>query len=159
MANPAGRLIIVCGLPGAGKTTIATDLTKRLGATRFDPDEWMDTLGIDIWDEDRRARLEALQWDLARDLLALGGTAIIVWGTWARSERDTLREGARALGAAVELLYLDAPPDVLFDRVQRRDRETPSITREDFDRYLAAFQAPTAEELALYDPPAKAFSS
>ena len=55
------RLIIVCGLPGAGKTTHAKALASGLGAVRFSPDEWMDALAIDLYDEERRARIEALQ--------------------------------------------------------------------------------------------------
>ena len=130
------RLVIVCGLPGSGKTTRATRLEATLGAVRFSPDEWMERLGIDLYDDDSRERIEALQWDLTRQLLRLGLTVIIEWGTWARTERDTLRLGARALGAAVELHYLSAPPDVLFQRIQRRGKETPPIEREDLSRWV-----------------------
>ena len=35
------RLIIVCGLPGSGKTTLAKALENRLRAVRFSPDDWM----------------------------------------------------------------------------------------------------------------------
>jgi hypothetical protein len=64
-----------------------------------------------------------------------------------------LRLGARALGAAVELRYLSAPADVLFERIQRRGMEDPPIGRDALSRWAEAFQAPTAEELALFDPP------
>ncbi|OEO28573.1 hypothetical protein VW23_003795 [Devosia insulae DS-56] len=156
MAGPGGRLIIVCGLPGAGKTTVATALAERHDGVRYSPDDWMDALGINLWDEAKRAGIEQLQWRQAQSLLALGGTAIIEWGTWARSERDALRDGARALGAAVELVHMDAPIDELLERVSKRGRESPPIDRAMLEEASRAFERPTAEELALYDPPAKA---
>ncbi len=143
----------MCGLPGSGKTTHAKGLESRLRAVRFCPDEWMDALSIDLYDEERRAKIEALQWKIARELLALGLTVIIEWGTWGRSERDALRLGARALGAGVELHYLSAPVDVLFDRIQRRGLEKPPIERDDLCRWFDKFQEPTPEEMALFDKP------
>jgi predicted kinase len=147
------RLIILCGLPGSGKTSLGRALERRLGAIRFAPDEWMDALALDYYDEERRGKIEALQWKLAKQLLALGLIVIIEWGTWGRSERDALRFGARALGAAVELHYLSAPPDVLFERIQRRGMENPPIAREALARWFEVFQPPTPEERALYDKP------
>jgi len=98
-----------------------------------------------------RGKIEALQWKFARDLLTLGLTVIIEWGTWGRSERDTLRLGAWALGAAVELHYLTAPVDVLFERIQQRGMENPPIERDAMLRWCEMFQAPTPEEIALFD--------
>jgi predicted kinase len=148
------RLIIVCGLPGSGKTTHAKVIESRLRAVRFSPDEWMDALSLSLYDEERRGKIEGLQWKLGQELLAFGLIVIIEWGTWGRSERDTLRLGARALGAAVELHYLPAPPaDVLFHRIQRRARENPSIERDAVFRWFEMFQVPTAEEMALFDKP------
>ena len=149
---PAGaRLIIVCGLPGSGKTTHAKLLERRFGAIRFCADEWMDALSLDLYDEKKREKIEALQWRLAEKLLTLGLTIIIEWGTWGRCERDTLRLGARAAGAAVGLHYLSAPFDVLLDRIQRRGMESPPIQKDQLRQWVEKFQVPTSEEMALFD--------
>lgn len=111
----------------------------------------MEVLSLNLWDEAKRTQIEALQWQLAQQLLPLGVTVIIEWGTWGRSERDTLRLRARELGVGVELHYLSASVDVLFERVQCRHMEIPRITREQLVQWAEAFQIPTVEELALFD--------
>ena len=117
----------------------------------------MEVLGVDFFDEGARGRIERLQWQLARRLLELGHVVVIEWGTWGRDERDALREDARALGAGVELHFLDEPLEVLWDRVRERDVERRlgrrPLTRADVDAYADKFQRPDGQELALYDPP------
>ena len=83
---------------------------------------------------DGRSKIEALQWSMSQQLLKLGISVIIEWGTWGRSERDALRERAPNLGVAVELHFLDAPVEELFRRAQQRAMEDPPMTREDFQR-------------------------
>ena len=152
-SHSSARLIIVCGLPGSGKTTHAKQVEEKLRAVRFCPDDWMDALGIGLWDGESRERVEKLQWKLAQEILALGHNVVIEWGTWGRSERDALRCGARALGANVELHFIDAPVELLFDRIRRRNRESPPITFEDVMTWAEVFERPSAEEMALFDAP------
>jgi predicted kinase len=147
------RLIIICGLPGSGKTTFAKALEKKLHTIRFAPDEWMEALSLNLYDEEKRGRVEALQWKFGQECLTLGLIIIIEWGTWGRSERDTLRLAARALGAAVELHYLFVPMDVLFNRIQHRGMEDPPIKRDVLHMWSKMFQAPTPEEMEFYDKP------
>jgi predicted kinase len=141
------RLFVTCGLPGAGKTTLAKQLEADHGAVRFSPDEWM----TDLWDQDLRALIESRMWETAQRILALGGNVVIDFGSWAREERDVLREGARRLGASVELHYLDVPLDELVRRVEDRNRE--GITRAHLEEWQEVIEVPDQAEFALFDAP------
>jgi predicted kinase len=151
-----GCLILVCGLPGSGKTTLARRLADRVPAVRLCPDEWMLQLGVDLFDEKFRSRLEDRFWQLAQDLLRLGHGVILEAGFWSRAERDAKRLAARALGARVQLYYLDVPLDQLSQRLAARWREAPAttvrITDELLREYARLFERPDPDELALFDP-------
>lgn len=150
------RILIVCGLPGAGKTTVATRLAHERGGIRLCPDEWMRALEIDLYAQPARANIERLQWTLAQDLVRTGVSAVIEWGTWARAERDAIRAWCRDNDVGVELHFLDVPLDELWSRLRVRNEQAGEVViPREILRYWAstAFEAPTLEELALFDAP------
>ena len=127
------------------------------------PDEWMTASGIDPWDSSARSRIEAFQLDLTLDLLRRGRNVVIEWGVWAREERDTLRQAARSIGAAVELHYVMADIDELWRRIVarglkgsgasrpiRRDEVRP-IQRHELEEWFRIYEPPTDAEVADYD--------
>jgi predicted kinase len=152
------RLILTCGLPGAGKTTLATQLAANRSALRLTKDEWLWALGSTPWDTATQERVERELWQLAQEILRLGLSVVLDFGLWARIERDEMRLAARDLGVGVELHYLDVPPDELWQRIDERNSAPPwdshPIRRADLDAWLRIFEAPDPAELALFDPPA-----
>lgn len=153
-AGTTGRLILLCGVAGAGKTTLAKQLEAE-GAVRMCPDEWLVALGFDIYDRDGRTAVERLQWVLSRNLALRGLTVVDESGVWQRRERDLRRTWARDHGVAVELRFLDAPVEVLTERVAARNRSLPDGAPHidpGFVAYWAArIERPDVEELALFD--------
>ena len=157
MATSSTRLVLICGLPASGKSTLARQLAPKIPAIRLNKDEWVTQLGADVWDDEFRARIEAQLWALTLELLAQSQSVILDWGHWARVERDEKRLGARALGAGVELHYLDAPLDELIQRAERRKTSgewtAAPMTRAHFEEWATIFQPPDEEEILLFDKP------
>lgn len=151
------RLILTCGLPGAGKTTLGRKLAADRGALRLTKDEWLWALGSSPWNRATGEKVEQELWRLAQEILSRGLSVVLDFGLWARIERDEMRSTARGLGVGVELHYLDVPVEELWRRIEARNSPPPwdeeSIGRADLDEWLSKFQAPDASELALFDRP------
>ena len=155
----SGTLILLCGLPGAGKSTLARRMEEERDALRLSPDEWIEALLADPRDIAERDRLrdpvENLQWDLAQTWLRKGHTVVLDNGFWTEEERTAYAVVALDLGASIELYYLEVPHEELWRRVLARNavlkKPTFVMTREEVEGYGQAFQPPTPHELSFYD--------
>jgi hypothetical protein len=108
----AATLILMVGLPGAGKTTRAKELAAASRALRLTPDHWMVPLFGDSMADGKRFVLEGRLISVALQALRLGTSVVLDFGLWGRDERSALRWLARSAGAACQVVYLPVDKDV-----------------------------------------------
>lgn len=118
----ATRQVIVMGVSGSGKSTIAEGIAERTGWTFAEADEFHPKAniakmeaGVPLTDEDRWPWLEALgAW--MREQSAAGTSTVITCSALRRPYRDLLRTGLDSL----DFIHLDGPADVIRERMGSR---------------------------------------
>jgi predicted kinase len=150
-------LHLICGLPGAGKTTFARHLEQSLPALRLTPDDHIKSLyGADADTAviaAARDPLEAFLYQLALRVLQLGVDVVIDYGFWSRAERDFFARGAVEVGARAQLYFADLPLAELWSRIEERNAHLgPNdmhIERAELDVWASIFQRPAPDERAI----------
>jgi shikimate kinase / 3-dehydroquinate synthase len=136
--NALGRHVALVGFMGAGKTTLAPEVGKRLDRRVVDLDEGatalIDDLGIDAFREAEEQRTVEALWGERPSVYALGGGAVL-----SRSVQEALAE--RAL-----TVLLDVDADTAWQRVAGSDR--PLAVDEAEFRSLWATRQPSYHRVA-----------
>ena len=147
----AATLVLMVGLPAAGKTTRAKELAATHQALRLTPDHWMIPLFGDPMAGGKRFVLEGRLISVALQALRLGTSVVLDYGLWGRDERSALRWLARSAGAACQVVYLPVDKDVQLARIAHRQETAPHQTfpmsEADVDAWREQFQVPDAAEL------------
>lgn len=125
----AGRLYLMAGLSGAGKSTTARELARQTGAIHLRSDAVRKHLaGVPLLERgDQSLYSPAMTQKTYHRLLELGLTLAQAGFTVvldAKYDRQALRQPvldqAQATGIPLQMLHCTAPPEVLEDRVRQR---------------------------------------
>jgi len=121
-ARDAPCALIVMGVSGSGKSTIAEQLAQRLGWTYEDGDKFHPasnvakmSAGHPLTDEDRWPWLQAIADEVDRVCKARDH-AVIACSALKRSYRDVLVHGRRD----VRIVYLNGTQELIADRLAQR---------------------------------------
>ncbi|WP_274919463.1 AAA family ATPase [Streptomyces sp. WZ-12] len=163
--SPAPRAILMSGLQGAGKTTLARALEEDAGFRRLCPDEEMfrryGHYGRDFPRGQFRIREAPVLKDIAREfqqLLTAGHDTVIDHGFWTPDERAQWAATAIEAGGEPVLVYLPVPHEVRWHRIRKRneqslfDANSIEFSEEDLLRHAGRFCPPTdGEPHIVYD--------
>jgi aminoglycoside phosphotransferase family enzyme/predicted kinase len=156
------QLVLVAGVTGTGKTTVAQHLLAPLDGVRVRSDvERKRRAGVPalahadapidagLYGPASTAATYALLAQAARAILDAGFTAFVDATFQRRADRATLRAVAAEAGARYDLVLCEASAAVLRARVtarQTRGDDASDATPAVLERQLAAFEAPDASE-------------
>ncbi len=120
--EPRMAQIVVMGVAGAGKTTVAVQLSRRLGCELADADDFHPqanvakmAAGIPLQDEDRWPWLDAIAaWIRAR--AQARRTAVVTCSALKRAYRDVLRSAS----SEIVFVHLSGAPELIAERIRSR---------------------------------------
>ena len=150
------KLVIICGISFAGKSTLGEAIAKQFGFAHVDVDDMKFHLyGPDTQDE----QLSHADWvriydetdKLLASYLQSGQTVIDASRNFRKRERQVARRIAAQSQAEVVTIFVDTPELIARQRLHE-NRKKPSrldVTDKDFETILHVWEAPTADETSL----------
>jgi predicted kinase len=157
VTQQVSTVVLMCGLPGAGKTTYAMGLVRR-GFARLSIDEvvWQRlgqrdaglVLGAEAFDQLKEEVRREQRQELVELMLA-GCDVVVDYSFWSRAARDDYKALVESHGCRWELVHLKADRTTLKRRLEVRSsvEGANAVTVDEtlFNRYLVNFEEPNGE--------------
>lgn len=135
------RLVVYCGLPGVGKSTVSEYTAEQLSAIRYRSDE----VRYDLFDDpaytpEEMARTYEEMLDRTREDLD-AGRDVVVDGTFKRArDREEARAIARETGAQLQFVRVTCPPAVVRDRITSRTDDASDADLSVYEKLREEFE-------------------
>lgn len=145
-ASPA--LIVVSGLPGSGKSYFSRRLAERLPLPIIESDAMRQTLSPKpTYSASESERLFRACHELISDLLRKGVSVIFDATNLIENHREQLYRIAERADAKLVLVRVEAPPEVVQQRMERRRNGDDPNDKSDADWQVYRKMTATAEKI------------
>lgn len=149
------RVVLMCGISGSGKTVFARSLEK-LGFIRISTDELLwEKYGRDFFSlplrlqQDAFIGMNAVIESLCMKLVDEGKNVVVDATMCKKSKRDQMRERCRRIGIQPVIVYMDAPFEVLRNRLSKRKGTGPDdliVDEIQLRKFCSGFEFPGYDE-------------
>ena len=147
-------LILMCGLPFSGKSTLAKAIVNRIGCAYISLDEINqerglgfggDGIPVEEWEKTHAEALERLRDRLVAGDVILDDTCCYRW------IRDRYRALAEELGSVTRVVYLNIPAETISKRMEtnRTIASRHGVRAEIFEAVSESFEEPGDDEHAI----------
>ena len=150
-----GALYFFCGKMGAGKSTLAKQVSTQGNMVLIVEDEWLGALYPSLIQSvadyvTYSARLKQPMTVLTQQLLLRGQDVALDFPANTIQQRASLKQIAAAVGCLHHMYYLDVADEVCLGRIKHRRQKHPSRadtdTAEMFHAMRRHFRAPQPDE-------------
>ncbi|WP_415378701.1 AAA family ATPase [Halosimplex sp. TS25] len=135
------RLVVQCGLPGVGKSTVAAEIADRLGVERVRSD----AVRAELFDDPTYSRAEkdrvyATMLERARASLAEGRAAVLDATYERKVDRDDAAALADEVGAELFLVRVFCEESVARERIRQRTDDPSEADVEVYENARERFE-------------------
>ena len=144
------ELVVVCGLPGVGKTTVAEDIADRLDGRLLRTDVVRKEIltDPDYTEEESRTVYREL-FDRASETID-EGRSVVLDGTFKDADdRDRAMELSESLDAAFRLVKVECAEDVVRERIERREGDASDADYAVHELYREQFDAVSTDHVTV----------
>jgi predicted kinase len=146
MANPA--LIVVSGLPGTGKSYFCRRLAERIDLVILESDDLRNRLfPTPSYSKEESTQLFRACHGLVEELLKKGISVALDATNLEEHNREQLYHIADQSGARLIIVRMEAPPEVVQARLERRSRREDKSDHSEADWSVYSKMKPTVEKI------------